>query len=256
MQSAAKTTNSASKKVALMQPTFMPWLGYFGLIKDADEFVFLDDFQFVRRSFHQRNRLFLNKDEAGYISVPVEHPGSQDVALNSVKPQMDEKWKRKFLGTLKHNYSSSPQLQHYHDFVEDWLTLSWDNLADFNIHFIRFCMDELGIETQVSLSSSYNVSGKRSERILGLLEATKAQIYLSARGSFGYMEEDEVFTSEDIEFLFQNFQPQAYPQKQSDEFVPYLCVLDSLLQQGAEETLKTIEKSAAQFSSVQEMQDA
>lgn len=253
------TTNDiclgGQKCVALMQPTFMPWLGYFGLIHDADEFIFLDDFQFVRRSFHQRNRLFINKENVGYISVAVEHSGRQEATLNIVKPQIDKKWKRKFLGILKHNYSSSPWLQHYYNFVEEWLDISFSDLAAFNIHFIRYAMDELGIKTKTSLSSECAVSGKRSEKIMALLGHTKADVYLSARGSFDYMEEDNIFESENIQFLFQNFQPSPYPQGQSTEFVPYLSVLDALIQQGPKETLRIIEKSSGKFSNVQEMKE-
>ena len=242
-----------SKKVALMQPTFMPWLGYFALIHDADEFIFLDDFQFVRRSFHQRNHLFLNKDKAGCITVPVEHSGQQKVALNVVKTCRDKKWKRQFLGALKYNYKGGSHLAYYYDFVELWIEKDFLTLADFNLYFIRFVMGELNIKTPVGLSSQHQVFGKRSVKITTILNQTKANTYLSARGSFDYMVEDNAFEQMDTECLFQNFSPVVYPQSQTAQFMPYLSVLDSLLQQGAVGTMETIKQSSGKYLSVQHM---
>ncbi len=241
------------KRVALMQPTFMPWLGYFGLILDADEFIFLDDFQFVRRSFHQRNKLFLNKDKAGCITVPVEHTGQQQMSLNAVQTCRNKKWKRQFLGALKHNYSGAEHLPYYYDFIEQWIEKEFLTLADFNLYFIRFVMDELKIKTPIGLSSHYKVAGQRSEKITTILNQTSATTYLSARGSFDYMLEDNAFEQTDVECLFQNFSPKAYPQSQTTQFMPYLSVLDSLLQQGTVGTLEVLKQSAGKYLSVQQM---
>lgn len=236
-----------------MQPTFMPWLGYFGLIYDADEFIFLDDFQFVRRSFHQRNTLFLNRDKAGLITVPVEHSGCQKSSLNTVQTDRNTKWKRQFLGVLKHNYKGAKNLSYYYDFVAFWIEKDFLTLADFNLYFIQFVLAELNIKTPVGLSSQYQVIGKRSDKIMAILNQTNAKTYLSARGSFNYMVEDSAFEQTDVHFLFQDFSPKAYPQRQATQFMPYLSVLDSLLQQGAEGTLETIKQSAGNYLSVQEM---
>ncbi|MCB9991198.1 MAG: WbqC family protein [Rhodospirillales bacterium] len=246
--------SSKAKRVALMQPTFLPWQGYFGLIHDADLFVFLDDFQFVRRSYHQRNRLFLNKDDAGFISVPVAHKGDQEQCLNEAQLQIDPKWVRKTVSAIRHNYGFSERLDHYAGFVEDWLGQDFPHLAAFNMHFIRFVMDELGIETETALGSSYSVAGQRSEKIKGLLAATGATTYLSARGSYDYMKEDSVFEDYEVELLFQDFHPPFYPQRQAPEFVPYLSILDSLLQNGPERTKETVLQGAGCYTSWDEME--
>src|SRR3954470_10587714 len=87
-----------SPTVALMQPTFMPWQGYFALIAAADCFVFLDDFQFCRRSFDQRNRILYGDGSANWITVPVVHAGTDHRgAFNEVVPQVDATFRRKLL---------------------------------------------------------------------------------------------------------------------------------------------------------------
>lgn len=255
MSTASLDTQASGKRVALMQPTFLPWLGFFGLIKNADEFVFLDDFQFVRRSFHQRNRIFVNQNEVGFISVPVEHAGQQDTPINQIKPLIDKSWKRKFLGAVKQNYSFSTYLPQYYDFIEEWLNTEFENLAAFNMAFVGYVVSQLGLDTNLSLSSKVEVNGQRSARILSLLKAFEAKTYLSAFGSYDYMEEDSVLDASDFCFLFQNFEPVPYSQQQSPEFVPYLSILDCLLQHGPEETLKIIECSDNRFFTVQEMRD-
>src|SRR5947209_19787967 len=93
----------APPRVALMQPTFLPWQGYFALIAAADVFVLLDDFQFVRRSFHQRNRLYFLHEGPATVSVPVAHAaGGNEPPLSQARPTIDAKWRRHLKAKLDH----------------------------------------------------------------------------------------------------------------------------------------------------------
>src|ERR1700757_3898172 len=92
----------APPRVGLMQPTFLPWQGYFALIAAADIFVLLDDFQFRRRSFHQRNRLLQADGSEIWITVPVAHTGTDHATLSAAVPQIDVEWRRRFKATLDH----------------------------------------------------------------------------------------------------------------------------------------------------------
>ncbi len=245
--------HSVGRKVALMQPTFLPWLGYFGLINDSDLFVFLDDFQFVRRSYHHRNRLFLKGDEFGFITLPILHSGEQETAIKDAVPAHEAAWVRKVLSSLKHNYGFSPWFQRYYDFMSLWLNESFHNLADMNIYFIQFAMREIGLATSLARSSEYDVDGKRSARLVSLLTATQADEYLSARGSFDYMKDDGAETYSAYKVAFQDFVPPPYKQKQSASHVPYLSILDALFQVGPEATRELVLRSAGRYSTWQEM---
>ena len=245
-----QVTTFTPPKVALMQPLFMPWLGYFSLILDADVFVFLDDFQFVRRSYHQRNRLFLNGRAEGWVTLPVSHNGKQKIALNSCAPINDLKWQDTFCKTIIHNYKKCEFFDHFYEKVELWARHSYPSLSDMNMALIQDLCKIMGIETQFQLSSTYNIKSSRSEAMANLLEKTGAKTYLCASGSYDYMNKDGLFPLDFCEVYFQNFVPQAYPQRQTNTFVPFLSILDCLMQIGIEQTKEQIYKGSQAYKSL------
>ncbi len=247
---------TAGHCVALMQPTFLPWMGYFSLLKQADRFVFLDDFQFVRRSFHSRNNLFIGRDNVKTLSLPVEHGRSQQITLDQVRPVYDKKWENKFYRTLEQSYGFSRYLEEVIYILKSNLSKcsgKQSSLAELNMNLIKAIAALLGIDTQFELSSKYSISGTRSEKIIGLLKATNAQQYLSAFGSFDYMNSDKIFDEPLLVFLFQNFQPASYPQIQSSKFVSHLSILDCILQVGPNEAKEVMFTSERPPFSIMDM---
>lgn len=243
--------------VALMQPTFLPWQGYFALLANVDVFVFLDDYQFCRRSFMQRNRLFLAPGNPGWITVPVEHVGSEDRALlSAVRPLLGPGFRRKFQTTLRHSYGVTPFYARYAPEIEAWITRDFSDLASFNIWLIQMMAAWLGLTPSFQRSSSIGSVGKRSVRLVDLLRRLQAQTYLSARGSFDYMVEDGIFPLEDIETRFQIFEPLPYPQRHSPQFVSHLSMLDAVLQVGAQQALELMHAGQKQFVAWHDMQSS
>ena len=238
-----------SPTVALMQPLFMPWLGYFSLIQDADIFVFLDDFQFVRRSYHQRNRLFLNVGGESWVTLPVSHNGNQKTALNNVVPMNDKKWQDKFCQSILHNYKKCMHFNVFFDEIELWARQPYLSVADMNMSLIKRLSEMMGIDTEFQLSSVYNITTSRSESMRDLLQITGAKTYLCAAGSYNYMVKDALFPLNFCDTVFQNFIPQSYPQKQSNIFVPYLSILDCLMQIGVDGTLEHLHKGDQGYKS-------
>ncbi len=245
-----------SPRVALMQPTFMPWLGYFALIQDADIFVFLDDFQYVRRSFQSRNRLFHGGASVGILSVPVQHEGTQDVALNRAVPAVNDRFRRRTLTTLAHNYGKCEGYKEIYPVIENWLGQDYGNLAAMNRELIERIAGLLGYGGKFKLSSVYGSEGRRSERLASLLRAVGAKTYLVARGSFSYMKEDRFFPLQDFQAYFQDFQPQPYKQRQSGTFQSHLSIVDTLFQIGPEGTRAAIGTGKRPYWSWEEMMEA
>lgn len=238
----------------MMQPTFLPWQGYFGLIAASDTFVFLDDFQFSPQSWHQRNRLFLSKGVAGWYTVPVQTGGVFPLALNRAAVDPSTLWRDKMWKRLEQNYGKTPHFPAHSEALRDWLYSSPASLADFNIAFIRFVCDALDLHPEFRLSSEQASASVRSDRVLELLAWTQATEYYSARGSFDYMATDGVFPTADVDVLFEDFVPEAYQQAGSDgEFVPSLSVLDALLNVGPDETMRLIRAGTKPWSSWQDM---
>lgn len=236
--------NAPGPCVSLVQPAFLPWQGLFGLIAKADEVVFLDDFQFSRQSWQQRNRLFVGPELVGWITVPVDrHQGRTGwPTLLEARPLLDG-FRRRFISTLTQTYGRTGFRAPILDAVTAWISNDWPSLAGLNIAFIQFVAEALQIRPRFHRSSEIGHSGKRSAAVLDLLRRTGAKTYLSARGSFSYMRDDGVFPVEGIAVRFQSYEPEPYPQRHSPSFVPYLSVVDGLLQVGPEMTREVIERS-------------
>lgn len=239
----------------MMQPSFLPWQGYFELIYRAERFVFADDFQFSRKSFHQRNRLFLDirKAKVDWYSVPILQ-GSYQLPLNRVRIAEAPPWRRKMWRQICGSYSRTEYFPRLAGPLEKWLLTPFESLAAQNIAFIQAACELMGMVREFRTSSSRPSSLPRSQRALDLLHWCEADTYLSPRGSFGYLKPDGLFPVEGITVLFQDFRPRPYTQTGLvGEFVPYLSVLDALFNVGPEATLQLIRYGTPKWLTWDEM---
>ena len=232
-----------SPRVALMQPAFLPWQGFFGLVAAADVFVLLDDFQFQRHSFHQRNRIRL-ADGGRDVDQPARRRTRATASSRrsaGAAPMVDAKWRRRLKTTLDQSYGRAPHHAALRGPIDAWIDTPWTSVADMNIAFIQLVARLLGFEPRLApVVGARRDAVERSERVLELLRRTGARTYLCARGSFDYMVEDGLFPVDDIEVVFQEFEPQPYPQRRADDFVSHLSVLDALFEVGTDETRRLV----------------
>lgn len=229
-------------RVALMQPAFMPWLGYYELLEQADVFVFLDDFQFSRQSWGQRNQLFMSPGRAGLVTLPVQHPKNIAATFLDISPAHTAYWIKKFSSSISQSYGKTPYFHAIMPLLEAWLGRSHATLADMLTCLIRQIAAYIGIHTHVLYSSSleYARHKQRSEKVASLLHAVDARCYYSPIGSFGYMQQDALFPLEGIKTYFQNHNPKIYPQHGSSKFVPYLSAVDALFNLSPSQLRKTL----------------
>lgn len=240
--------------VAMMQPSFMPWLGYFELILRAERFIFLDDFQYSIQSYHQRNRLFVNRGQVDWYTVPISKSNSLSFPLNETRINEATPWRKKQWTRIEQNYSKAPFYSTVAPELKRWYFSQSSSLATQNIELIMLLCSLMGIEREFLFSSDYPSNSKRSERVLELLQWSEASKYLCARGSFSYMKEDGLFPIKDVMVDFQNFAPKEYVQVGSpQEFIPYLSALDALMNTGIEGTLNLIEAGTSSWTSWDEM---
>jgi len=224
-----------------MQPAFLPWQGFFGLAAAADVFVLLDDFQFQRHSFHQRNRIRAADGAPTWISLPVAHPRDGEFpSLAAATPLVDAKWRRRLKTTLDQSYGRAPHHAAVRPSIDAWIDTPFPSVAEMNIAFILLGAQLLGFAPQWRRSSEIGSSGQRSERVLDLLRRAGARSYLCARGSYDYMHEDGVFPVADLDVGFQDFAAQPYAQHRADAFVSHLSVLDALFEVGPDETRRLV----------------
>jgi hypothetical protein len=227
--------------VAMMQPSFLPWQGFFELLLKSDKFIILDDFQFSVQSYHQRNRLFVNKEQVDWYTVPVKKKTSFMLPLNQVAIDENSNWRIKVWKRLQFNYAKAPYYGEFASWIENWLFTPFESIAAQNIAFIIFVSELFKYKGSIKFSSENPSVKVRSERVVELLTWAKANTYLCAKGSYGYMNEDGVFPSPDIEVLFQDFNVKEYEQIGSKNmFMPNLSVLDALMNIGVVKTRELI----------------
>lgn len=241
-------------RVAMMQPAFMPWQGYFELILKSDRFIFLDDFQFSVQSYHQRNRLFVNKGQVDWYTVPVQKSSSFGAPLNKTKINEIIPWRKKMLKRIEANYSKAPYYSEIAPFMSSWLLTPKESLAEQNIVFIKFVCELLDVKCKFRFSSENHSKSRRSERVIELLRWCEADFYLCAKGAFEYMLEDNVFPISDITVLFQDFKASRYEQVGVvDNFIPSLSILDALMNIGPVATKELIHNGTDRWMYWQEM---
>ncbi|MBI5571091.1 MAG: WbqC family protein [Desulfomonile tiedjei] len=218
------------KVVAICQPNFLPWLGYFEMGHRADVYVMLDDVQYPRREWVNRNKI-LSGSPPGWmwLTVPLKK-SSQTIAINKVEVSDEAPWASTMLKSLRHVYGRAPFFSMYYDELAALLARPWQYLVDFNLGLIRWFCGKMGIHDNLALSSHLNVQLARDDKLVEICERLGATIYLANNGSKGYIDPSK-FHHRGIGFVFQDYQHPTYAVN-GYQFVPYLSALDLLFWHG------------------------
>jgi hypothetical protein len=217
---------------SIHQPQSFPWLGFFAKIYQSDRFILLDNVQFKKNEFQNRNKIKLN-NEARWLTVPVKYNFGQ--LILEIEINNSTKWKSKHLKTLQNVYGKAPYFSEYYKEIEKLYSHNYMNLAIFNIDFIKWSLKKLAIETKIILASDL-VNKKEicdlsaTDKLLRLIQITNSNKYLSGAGGKHYLEENKL-TDNNIEIIYQNYEHPTYNQL-GDGFIPYLSVLDLLFNEG------------------------
>lgn len=225
-------------KCAIMQPTYIPWIGYFHMIAQVDTFVFLDDVQFSKRSWQQRNKIAYEGNEK-WVTIPTITKGLRHQQIMEVSIDNTLYWENQHRQLIKHAYSQKP----FYNDLEKILELynqEYKLLSDFIISLIKFIAKELDITTNFMKSSDIPVLGIKSNYLFNLCEHLGASSYLSASGSKEYIEAEGVFEKSNIAVNYHQSDPYRYPQHKEESFIPYLSIIDYIANRGFENFKKEI----------------
>jgi hypothetical protein len=174
---------------AIMQPTYLPWLGYFDLIDQVNKFVFLDSVQMAKRSWQVRNRILTKQGEL-YLTIPIQKQKSRDeTLLCDAAISYSEKWIDKHLDSIRFSYAKSPYFAEVFPFVRDLYSAQQATLSEFNIHLIKNISAKIGITTRFYKSSELNqsVDYKKDDLLSAICKTVNADTYLSPTGSAVYI---------------------------------------------------------------------
>ena len=220
--------------IAIMQPTFLPWVGYFDLADAVEKFVFLDQVQFSRQSWQQRNRI-VTPQGLMWLTVPVRREGLfgpiRDVAIAG-----DAGAGEKILRSIEQNYRPAPHFEQHFDafaavFREAWQS---DSLLHLNVSIIRWLARQMGFSSTWMIGSDLGLEGRRSDLVSRMCQAVGAREYLSPLGSLEYLlAERSYFDEAGIRVLIQHYEHPVYPQLHQP-FQAHASALDLLFNCGAQ----------------------
>ncbi|MCX7956855.1 MAG: WbqC family protein [Endomicrobia bacterium] len=222
-------------KIAIHQPQFLPWPGYFNKILRSDLFIFLDDVQYKKNEWQNRNRIKTSRGEA-YITVPVHYRFGEKI--NEIKIVNSVAWKKNHLKTIKINYERAKYFEDFYIYIENFLQNNYEKLVEVNIQSIKMIMSYLGFEKKFILSSSLNVDGQKTTKLVNICKILKATVYISGIGARDYIDLKQ-FYDNNINVQFQEYSTPTY-QQLFGEFIPNLSIIDMIFNVGKEDTLKLI----------------
>jgi len=221
------------KIVAVVQSNYIPWKGYFDLIHLADELILLDDVQYTRQDWRNRN---LIKTPSGprWLSVPVVAKGQLQRKINETKVS-DPAWATRHWDAIRQNYATAPHFKAYRDAFEDLYASDETYLSRINRSFIDRICRVLGVTTPISWSSDYEVIEGPTARLVWLCKQSGASIYLSGPAARGYIE-PELFEDAGIELRYMDYS--GYPEYRQlhPPFEHSVTALDLIFNEGADAT--------------------
>ena len=212
----------------VMQPTYLPWVGYFDLIDQADVFVFLDTVQFERQSWQQRNRI---KGVNGpvWLTVPVFRSLKH---IEDVRVDDHGRWRKNHWNLIRESYSRAPFFGDVGPLVHDTLARRWDRLVDLNVHLVTSMAQAMGVGGRMVRASELPpVTGRKGDMLVALCRSVGAHTYLSPAGSRAYLESDAAFVASGVRLQFHEYQHPVWPQL-FGEFAPFMSALDLVMNVG------------------------
>jgi hypothetical protein len=219
-----------SPTVVVLQPGYLPWLGFFDQLRRADVFVYYDDVQFDTHGWRNRNRI---KTQAGaqWLTVPVRHGGLGLPLVKDVEIDARTPWARKHVASLRQAYARAPHVADYLPSLVEVLERKWERLVDLDLAVVELIRGWLGLDRRMVRASELGIDGHRSERLVRICRHFGARSYYSGAAARAYLDVD-LFHRDGIRVDWQDFAHPVYPQLHGD-FVPYLSIVDLVFNCGA-----------------------
>jgi len=231
----------SNKILSLMQPTYLPWLGYFNLIKNSDIFVIYTTTQLTKRSWQTRNKIKGNDGEV-WLTIPIKKTKSRDNLLIKDAEINYESgdWVKKHLNSIRQCYSKSNYFEDIYPIIERVLNQRPKYLIYITVRMLIEFLDLLDINTEIVISDDIDYSGKKDEALISICNELGVDRYMSVMGSMDYiLSGDNLFEKNNIELLWHTYEHPIYNQV-NGKFISHLGIIDCLFNVGIEETKKLL----------------
>ncbi len=216
-----------NKTIAIHQPNYIPWLGYFYKIFQSDIFVFLDDAQFSNKGMH--NYHYIKTPQGSFrIKIPVKQKLGDKII--DVETRNELNWKKQHLKTIENFYRKTRFFNEVYTDYQNLILIDYPNIAAMNCKIIQFIAEKLEFQTKFIKASELNIQTSKEEKILNICTALEGNIYYSGTGAKAYQKKEH-FTGQGIELRYSVFNPFEYPQLWG-EFQPNVSIIDYLMNCG------------------------
>jgi WbqC-like protein family len=219
--------------VVILQPSYIPWRGYFDEIRRADLFVFYDDVQYDKRGWRNRNQIKTPRGKQ-WLTIPVFSRGAQTehIPINQIRIVWDSAWNLDHLKSLQYAYGKTPHFETYLPLIEQFYHRRDEFLADFTIEFTIALAHELGNEHTHFMRSSEldGMEGQKTDRLIQILKRVGATHYISGPSARDYIEAEK-FAAANITLEYMEYDYPEYPQLYPP-YDPFVSILDLLFMVG------------------------
>jgi hypothetical protein len=217
------------RRVAILQSNYIPWRGYFDLIHDVDLFIFYDNVQYTHSDWRHRNKL-MTAQGAKWLTIPAGHDLKRLICEVEI---VDQSWKCRHRSIIEQNYRNAPFMEESKPLLDFLYDNAITNLSDYNQRAIKHLSDILGIRTQFTDSRLFPTGGRKTERLIGILEKVGARQYISGPSARAYIDED-LFVEAGIELVYKEYPVYPAYRQCFSPFTPFVTILDLLLNVGPE----------------------
>ena len=225
-------------KVCILQSNFLPWRGYFDLIRESGLFIIYDDVQYTKGDWRNRNRI-KTQHGAQWITVPVRRRRLSQL-IEETPIDYAAPWAQRVLNQVRESYRGAPHFEPYFSELGDLLAPPAASISDLNLRLIRWVCRHLEIETPIRMSRVYHPQGARTERLIGILQQAQATTYLSGPAAQAYLA-PEMFERAGIRLEYKRYDYPEYEQL----YPPYeatVSVIDLLFMKGKQAGLYSVER--------------
>lgn len=220
----------------IMQPTYLPWIGYFAILKNCQQFIILDNVQFNKRSWQQRNNIKSQGKEIT-LTVPVISKNKQYQKINEVLIDSSRNFRDKHVKSLSVNYSKSKYFNQIQKDLFYIINYPYKKLIDLNVSLIKYFINYLDLNIDINYSSSYKTDNSKDQLIFELCKLSNTNEYFTPIGSKAYLNENtlEKFYKNNIKVNFFNYNVKEYNQLNGN-FISSLSIVDLIFNEGKNST--------------------
>ena len=218
--------------VTIHQPNYLPYLGFFDKMENADIFVIHDDSQFSRQDFHHRNRIRIRSGWT-WLTVPVQ---KAEIPINEIEIKNEHriggkpKWPDAHFISIRNNYIKTPYYRTYEDEIKKIYEKKYTKLVDLNMELIKFLIKAFDIDIKIIYSSEFDLKSKLTQKTLDTVETLGGDTYLSGSSGRNYLD-ISLFENKGVKVVFQDFKHPIYKQRY-EGFVPNMAAIDALFNVG------------------------